>query len=100
MPLYTYRCPDGHDTDHVFGITDVKPKTRPCGCGRRAVRVITGMPGVTFKGGLDAGWTTTKPEHRVTWGDVEKHIKHTKVAAKEDHDKRLKNLKNFVADHL
>lgn len=45
MPLYSYRCPNGHEEDHVFSHT-MKPETVKCQCGRIAKSIInTGMIG-------------------------------------------------------
>lgn len=39
MALFSYRCPKGHDSDHVFHHT-MKPQTVKCPCGKIAKAII------------------------------------------------------------
>jgi hypothetical protein len=38
MPVYSYRCSDGHQVDRVLAMRDPHPRTVRCFCGKRARR--------------------------------------------------------------
>lgn len=40
MPVYTYRCSDGHEQDRVFKFED-RPDSVKCGCGLGAKRIFS-----------------------------------------------------------
>lgn len=53
MPVYQYRCPDGHTTEELLSIKDMV-STIQCSCGKIAARVFTpsvihGIPFQDFK---------------------------------------------------
>ena len=40
MPLYDYKCKEGHTTTHLVMLPKLPPKELRCECGKRAYRVI------------------------------------------------------------
>jgi hypothetical protein len=94
MPRYVYQTPGGKQIERYFEFGKAPKKIG------RYERIISFPKSVTFKGGVDAGWTRCVPEHKVSWGTVFKHINYTKQKAKENEEKQLKHLKTFIADHL
>lgn len=52
MPVYEFRCPDGHETEEQHSFDSV-PKQTKCFCGKEARRCIV-FPGIHFRG---EGWT-------------------------------------------
>lgn len=50
MPLYTYRCPEGHATDHLCRY-EQRPSTVACACGKdAALAVALPAPGIVVAG--------------------------------------------------
>ena len=49
MPTYTYECPDGHETDREFKMSEC-PDTIKCECGKIATKIINGGKYIIFKG--------------------------------------------------
>jgi len=45
MPLYDYKCPDGHVTEVLLRVNEI-PKAMVCHCGQLALKQI-GMPALT-----------------------------------------------------
>jgi hypothetical protein len=42
VPLYPYRCENGHDHDHFYWMTDERPASIPCPtCTAPSVRIFT-----------------------------------------------------------
>ena len=54
MPLYTYRCPEGHAIDHLCRY-EQRPATLACSCGRDATQALAlTAPGIVV-GGTSGG---------------------------------------------
>lgn len=98
MPLYAYRCPDGHDTELQSPMKD-RPQCVRCPCGKFAARRLA-MPKVVFVGGFEAGWTRETTPYKVSWGDVEKHMKHCDQSRAQNYEKQIKTLSTFIADTI
>ncbi len=47
MPIYNYLCPKGHTTETT---QPLGTKEISCPCGKKAKRIIVGVPSVRFKG--------------------------------------------------
>jgi hypothetical protein len=45
MPLYPFRCAAGHETERFYHMTDKRPTTVRCRCGKRARRAVV-RPGL------------------------------------------------------
>jgi len=57
MPLYLYRCPDGHSTEDLRKV-DERHDPRPCGlCGKTATLEVQ-VAAFDPRMGLDAGFPT------------------------------------------
>jgi putative FmdB family regulatory protein len=51
MPTYDYRCPNGHDFEHIFRkISDAEAELKCPVCGAVAQRRVSGGAGLVFKG--------------------------------------------------
>lgn len=48
MPTYSYRCPEDHQQEQVFKMSDV-PGYVKCSCGKRAVRVWEAPAAIHFR---------------------------------------------------
>jgi putative FmdB family regulatory protein len=70
MPLYDYRCANGHQFEARHGFNDPAPACPVCG-EAQVQRVITSAPGVMQGANAAAGHggTATKEEIRSKWGE-------------------------------
>jgi putative FmdB family regulatory protein len=71
MPIYEYRCPEGHQFDHFFRKISDAQATMPCPvCGKPATRIVSGGAGLVFKGSgfyiTDYGKDGKKDRERAT----------------------------------
>ena len=100
MPLYSFRflgCTIYRD----FHRGQVPKAVGPFGLFKR---VLTFPDHVFFAGGRDGGWSrnqlSDQRDYSVTWGVVEKHMKHCAQAAREKTKRDFKHLKTFIGDLL
>lgn len=89
MPIYQYRCPDGHLIEEIFSISGYMSEV-PCICGQTAKRIFTppAIHGITF--------TDFRKEylaHQDKYPDAESNIKFCEaVTGKSRNDPELTHL--------
>lgn len=91
MPVYVYQ--KGQKTKEMVFRIGYAPQAIN---GWR--RIIAGFPAVQYKG---SGWTgAARGRGHVTWGEVEKHMKHCKDTAIQEREKKEKRLTADICDMI